>query len=110
MIRHGQRLPFGELETSTGAALAVLLPFLHALTQLAVVVEKCSGDSVTDCSSLTARSATFHAHQDVEMLHSLGQGEGLLDDHLEHFVGEIFIDLPVIDRDLSRALPQMYAR
>src|SRR4051812_40638228 len=97
-------LALGELEPGAGAFLSVLLALLHAriarketgllepLAQLGVVDLKRARDAVADRSGLPARTAAVHRHDDVELVVRLRQRQRLLDDHLQHFVGEVVIE------------------
>src|SRR5262249_8035626 len=82
---------------------------LQPLAQLGVVDLKGAGDAVTDGARLAARTAAVDGDQDVEFVVRLGERKRLLDDHLQHFIAEVLIERPVVDRDLTRSLPEMHA-
>src|SRR6185503_8994405 len=98
------RSALGELEAGAGAALTVLLALLHAriareeaglleaLAQLAVVDLQRARDAVADRSGLAARAAAVHRDDDVELVDRLRQRQGLLDDHLQHFIAEVVVE------------------
>src|SRR5687767_3529945 len=112
----------GELEAGTSALLTVLLALLHtriareearlleALAEFGVVDLERARDAVADRAGLAARSAAVHRHHDVELVDGLGERERLLDDHLEHFVREVFIETTAIDRDLTAARADVHTR
>src|SRR5690348_1022888 len=109
------RLALGELEARASALLSVLLALLHAriareetglleaLAQLEVVDLQRARDAVADRAGLAARAAAVHRDDDVELVDRLRQRQRLLDDHLEHFVAEVVIERPAVDRDRARS-------
>src|SRR6266545_936382 len=115
-------LPFAELEARPGAALSVLLAFLHPriagqesfllqlLAQFGVVLGQRPGDPVADRAGLTGRTAAGDAHVDVELLRRLHREERLLDDHLENVVGEVIVEGTLVDRYRPGAGDQPDAR
>src|SRR4051794_7338455 len=108
-----------ELEPRTGTLLAILLAFLlarvarqeagrlEAVAQLGVESEQSAGDAVPNGAGLARAAAPGDADGDVELLHRLGQLQGLLDDHLEHFVRKVVVERPAVDLHGSGAGPQI---
>src|SRR6476469_8252570 len=115
-------LALAELETGAGALLAVLLAFLlariarqepgrlEAVAQLAVELEQSARDAVPDRAGLARAAAARHRDTDVEPLHRLRQLQRLLDDHLQHFVGEVAVERTAVDLEVPRARAQVHAR
>src|SRR3954454_724259 len=113
-------LALAELETGAGALLAVLLAFLlariarqdpgrlEAVAQLAVELEQSARDAVPDRAGLARATAARHRDVDVEPLHRLRQLQRLLDDHLQHFVGEVAVERAAVDLHLARAGPEVH--
>src|ERR1035437_1279205 len=110
-------LPLGELEPGPGAALTVLLPFLHARVaceeagllegppQLYIEETQGACDPVADRPRLTGATAAVDNRDHVEFLGRLGQLKGLPDHHLQDVVRKVFVERPVVheERPVTRA-------
>src|SRR5205823_14458078 len=56
------------------------------------------------------RTAAVDGDDDVELVAGLSQRERLLDDHLEHFVPEVFVERALVYDNLAAALTKMHTR
>src|SRR5688572_33281412 len=72
-------------------------------------MEQGARDAVADGARLARAATPGDGDDDVEPLGRLGQHQGLLDDHLEDFIGEVRVDRPAVDLDVARAGAQVDA-
>ena len=110
-----RRLSLRELRCATSALESVLLSFLHTRvsgeescslecgTVVLISGDESASYAVTDSACLTGDTATVNVSNDVELTHSAGYAEGLVDDKLESFETEILVNILTVDSDLTVA-------
>ena len=109
------QLSLGELGSATSGFETVFLSFLHSgVTSKEtgslehglvgfVSLKKSFCNAVTDSACLAGDTAALSSANDVELAFGAGYGEGLVNDELEGFETEVFVDVSLIDGDHTGA-------
>ena len=94
MYINSGELSLRELRCTTSSLESVLLSFLHtrvtsekscllkSRTKFCIILEKCTGEAVTDSACLTGNTAACYTANDIELAESVGECEGLTYDEL----------------------------
>ena len=107
------RLSLAELRSTTSSLETVLLSFLHSRvtseetsslkcrTELCVILEQGTGDTVTDRTSLTGYAAALYSADHVELFEGISQCQRLTNDELESLKTEVIVDASAVDSNVT---------
>ena len=91
----------------------VLLTFFHSRvtsqeasllqnrTKLRAEFQQCTGNTVTDCASLTGNAAAGYGADNVQLVGVFRQSQRLTNDQLQGLQTKVFVDASAIDGDSS---------
>ena len=106
-------LTLRELRSTSCSFETVLLSFLHSgvtseeaflleeSSELGVSLEECSGKTVSDSTCLTCNAAACNCADDVELVSSIGNAEGLTNDELQGLKAKVVVDISAVDGNLT---------
>jgi len=110
-----KKLSLRELRCTTGAFETVFLSLFHSRvtgqeagllefrTKVRIIDEKGAGNAVADGAGLAGETAALDASDNVDLLGSAGELEGLTDDDLQGLKTEVVVNVSVVDGDLAGA-------
>ena len=108
-----EKLSLAELRSATSCLETVFLTLFHSRVTrqetsalqsrsvLSICLQQCSGNAVTNSTSLTGSTAALHIYQYVKLINVLSGNQGLTYDQLQGLQTEVFVDISFINGDLT---------
>src|SRR5262249_16241920 len=78
--------------------------------KICVEFEQRTGNAVTNCSSLSRRSAAIDIHQNVEFTGRFRQFKWLKNDYLQRFIREVSVEFAVVHLNVAVSGTKVNAR